>query len=124
GHGSIDFMKKDGVDYRLLATVVKTPKISGGDIAKLKSTEVPMRIHGSLTDLSVYPDIEDALKARAKSEGKKKLDEKKQELLDKLRKDEKGENDKSDHDGGKDLLRQLLGGDHDKDKKSEKDKQG
>jgi AsmA protein len=124
GHGSIDFMKKDGVDYRLIATVVKTPKISGEDIAKLKSAEVPMRIHGSLTDLSVYPDIEDALKARAKSEVKKKLDEKKQELLDKLRKDEKGKNGQGVHDKGKDLLRQLLGGGHDKNKKDEKEKQG
>lgn len=105
GHGSIDFFKHRAVDYHLLATVVKTPDISGQNLAKLKSAEVPIRISGSLSDLSVYPNIEDALKQRVKSEVEEKIEEKKKDLK-------------------KQLMEGLLGGDHDKDKKSTKSGNG
>ncbi|MDN5863949.1 MAG: AsmA family protein [Gammaproteobacteria bacterium] len=102
GHGSIDFFKTNGVDYHLLATVVETPKVSGENLSQLKSAEIPIRITGSLSDLSVYPDIEGALKERVKSEVKEKLEEKKKDLKSKLLEGLLGGKDKNKKKGGKD----------------------
>ncbi len=100
GHGTVDLIQHNAVDYRLLATVVKTPKISGENLAQLKSAEVPIRISGSLTDLSAYPDIETALKARVESEVKKKLDKQKKDLKKKLLQELLGNGDKDKGNGG------------------------
>ncbi|MGH8161412.1 MAG: AsmA family protein, partial [Gammaproteobacteria bacterium] len=100
GHGTIDLVQHNAVDYRLLATVVKTPKISGEDLSALKSAEVPIRISGNLSDLSAYPDVETALKARVESAVKKKLDKKKKDLKKKLLQELLGNGDKDKGNGG------------------------
>ncbi|MGH8274116.1 MAG: AsmA family protein [Gammaproteobacteria bacterium] len=100
GHGNVNFLKHNAVDYRLLATVVKTPKISGENLTQLENAEVPIRVSGNLTSLSVYPDIETALKARAQSEVKKKLDKQKKDLKKKLVQELLGNRDKDKNGGG------------------------
>jgi AsmA protein len=84
GHGNIDFFNHNAVNYKLLATVLKTPKVSGESLTGLKGAEVPIRLSGNLENLAVFPDIATALKARGESRVKKKLDEQKKKLRQKL----------------------------------------
>lgn len=86
GHGTID-LNRDEVDYDLLATVIKTPTAEGKSVAELKGLEVPISISGSLSDFSAAPDIKKALEARVKAAARRKLEQEKKKLKDKLLKE-------------------------------------
>jgi len=66
------------VDYLLTTKVVGSLEGQGGS-DKLKGVAIPVRIKGDLNNPSPMVDLEAALKANAEH----KLEEKKQELLDK-----------------------------------------
>lgn len=111
GHGSIDFFKANGVDYHLLATVVSTPKISGRNLEELKSVTVPIEIAGSLSDLSVYPDIEAAFERHLQSKiekKKKQLQAEAESLLEENKKQLKSKAEKKLEKNQRKLKEQLL----------------
>lgn len=85
GAGVVD-LPGSAVDYRVNAAILGDAAIEGEAAEALASTPVPLRISGSFDDLSVKPDISAALKAKARE----KVDEKKEELLDKAKDKLKG----------------------------------
>jgi len=77
GKGKVDLVRHQ-VDYLLTTKVVGSLEGQGGS-DKLKGVAIPVRIKGDLNNPSPMVDLEAALKANAEH----KLEEKKQELLDK-----------------------------------------
>lgn len=77
GTGKVDLVKEQ-VDYLLTTKVVGSLEGQGGS-DKLEGVAIPVRIKGDLNNPSPSVDLEAALKANAEH----KLEEKKQELLDK-----------------------------------------
>jgi len=77
GKGKVDLVKEK-VNYLLTTKVVKSLQGQGGP-NDLKGVAIPVRISGNLNDPSFMVDLEAALKANAEQ----KIEEKKQELLDK-----------------------------------------
>ena len=75
GAGKLDLAELT-LDYNLKAHITGTPKLGGRtDLVGLAGTTVPLRITGTLTNLSVRPDLGDAVRARVQDEIKtKKLD--------------------------------------------------
>lgn len=72
------------VDYRLTATVYKVPaEGAGAEMQSLKSTEIPVRVSGTLADLKVRPDVQ----AEVKQKLTDKLTDKLGEWLGKKKKD-------------------------------------
>src|SRR5690606_27098238 len=83
GKGTLELPTKK-VDYQLNTTVYEVPASGeGAELADLKSVQIPVRISGTLDDLSVRPDLQ----ARVKAEAEKKIEEKKEELKEKLEKE-------------------------------------
>ena len=81
GAGTLNFVS-DAVDYRLQATLYQIPKEgAGAEMQDLKAAEIPVRVSGTLADPKIGLDVE----ALAKAEAGKKLDEAKQEAIDKLK---------------------------------------
>ncbi len=85
GHGRVNLVKHY-LNYNLLATVVKTPKTAGADLSRLKGLMVPLHVSGNFSDISSVPDIKRALEARGRAVVRKKLDEQKRAVEDKLKK--------------------------------------
>ncbi|WP_293649337.1 AsmA family protein [Thiolapillus sp.] len=77
GKGKVNLVKEK-VNYLLTTKVVKSLQGQGG-ANDLKGVAIPVRISGNLNDPSFMVDLEAALKANAEH----KIEEKKQELLDK-----------------------------------------
>lgn len=77
GKGKVDLVQEQ-VDYLLTAKVVGSLEGQGGS-NKLKGVAIPVRIKGDLNNPSPSVDMEAALKANAEH----KIEEKKQELMDK-----------------------------------------
>ncbi|WP_456412208.1 AsmA family protein [Thiolapillus sp.] len=77
GKGKVDLVKNQ-VNYLLTTKVVGSLEGQGGS-DKLKGVAIPVRIKGDLNNPSPSVDLEAALKANAEH----KLEEKKQELMDK-----------------------------------------
>lgn len=72
------------VDYHLTATVYRAPEEgAGGETQSLKSTEIPVRVSGTLADLKVRPDVQ----AEVKQQLSEKLTDKLSEWLGKKKKD-------------------------------------
>jgi AsmA protein len=81
GQGTLDFASK-AVDYRLQTNLYRIPEQgAGAEMQDLKAAEIPVRVSGTLADPKVRLDLD----AVAKAEAGQKLDEKKQELTDKLK---------------------------------------
>ena len=96
GKGKVDLVGNQ-VNYLLTTKVVGSLEGQGGS-DKLKGVAIPVRIKGDLSNPSPSVDLEAALKANAEH----KLEEKKQELLDKA-------GEKLQDKLGKDALKGLFG---------------
>jgi len=68
------------IDYRILVRLLKTPPGQGEDIGKLALADIPVNITGTMADPKVRPDLEGIARAALQ----KKIDEKKDELKQKL----------------------------------------
>ncbi|HSD74967.1 MAG TPA: AsmA family protein [Steroidobacteraceae bacterium] len=91
GAGTLD-LNTEKLDYKLQTNLYKMPpEDAGAEMQDLKAAQIPVRVSGTLADMKVRPDFD----ALAKAEAKQKVDEKKQEVTDKL----------------KDKLNKWLGGD-------------
>jgi AsmA protein len=89
GRGEVD-LPNNSIDYRLTTELVKSLAGQGGKAAdELTGVPIPIRVSGSLNGPSVRPDLEQALSAKAKQQ----LEEKKQEVLDKVEEKAKGKLD-------------------------------
>ncbi len=78
GEGTLK-LATQAVDYLLKATVAPESK-EGAALQDLKSVQIPIRVTGTLQDLKVRPDLEGVIKAQAQ----KKIDEKKEEVKEKV----------------------------------------
>ncbi|HEY4370177.1 MAG TPA: AsmA family protein [Steroidobacteraceae bacterium] len=85
GQGTVD-IPKNGIDYRLVASVVRIPQ-EGADTAQMQDmvdAQIPVKVTGSLTAPKVRPDIEGYVKDRAKQELKKQQDKVEEKVKKKL----------------------------------------
>lgn len=87
GRGKVDLVTAT-VDYAMQARVMERPEFVRGaseeELNDFTQAVIPLRITGSLASPSVRPDLEAMFEARAKEVVKKKTDELKGKLLDKL----------------------------------------
>ncbi|MGH8415238.1 MAG: AsmA-like C-terminal region-containing protein, partial [Gammaproteobacteria bacterium] len=84
GAGKLDLAELT-LDYSLKAHVTGTPKLGArSDLSGLAGQTIPLRISGTLSNLSMRPDLGDVLHARAESEINKKKQEARQKLKNKL----------------------------------------
>jgi AsmA protein len=87
GNGNVDLVKAE-IDYSLQARVLERPEfVDGASEAELKDfTEavIPLKITGSLNSPSIRPDIDGMLKAEVKKVVDEKSDELKDRLVEKL----------------------------------------
>ncbi len=84
GAGKLDLAELT-LDYSLKAQVTNTPKLGArSDLSDLVGKVIPLRISGTLSNLSVRPDLGDALHARVESEINKKKEDARQKLKNKL----------------------------------------
>jgi AsmA protein len=83
GKGSVDLVKAE-IDYSMQARVLERPEFVGGasegELKDFTEAVIPLKISGSLNSPSIRPDINGMLKA----EVKKVVDEKRDELKDRL----------------------------------------
>jgi len=83
GQGQLALAAKT-VDFDIKAAVVDSTKGEGGKaLDDLKGYSIPIKIQGKLDSLQVRPDLEAWLAEEAKARAEAKLEEKKQELLEK-----------------------------------------
>ncbi|MGA9855724.1 MAG: AsmA family protein [Gammaproteobacteria bacterium] len=84
GAGKLDLAELT-LDYNLRAHITSTPKLGGGtDLSGLDGNTIPLRITGTLSNLSVHPDVGDAARARVQSEVSTKRAELKDKAKNKL----------------------------------------
>ncbi len=87
GSGTVD-LAAGGIDFALRARVLERPEFLRGasdeELAEFTEALIPVRISGQLTDPKVRPDIEAMFKDEVDNALKKKGDELKQRLLDRL----------------------------------------
>lgn len=83
GNGNVDLVKAE-IDYSMQARVLERPELVGGasesELRDFTEAVIPLKITGSLNSPSIRPDIDGMLKA----EVKKVVDEKRDELKDRL----------------------------------------
>jgi AsmA protein len=83
GNGSVDLVKAE-IDYSMQARVLERPEfvggVSEGELKDFTEAVIPLKISGSLNSPSIRPDIDGMLKA----EVRKVVDEKRDELKDRL----------------------------------------
>ena len=83
GNGNVDLVKAE-IDYSMQARVLEKPELVGGasesELRDFTEAVIPLKITGSLNSPSIRPDIDGMLKA----EVKKVVDEKRDELKDRL----------------------------------------
>lgn len=81
GAGKLDLAELT-VDYNLKAHITGTPKPGGrADLGGLSGATIPLRITGTLSNLSVRPDVGDAVRARVQNA----IDTKKADLKEKVK---------------------------------------
>ncbi len=81
GQGTLDFASQ-AVDYRLQTNVYRIPEEgAGAEMQDLKAAEIPVRVSGTLADPKVRLDLD----AVAKAQAAQKVDEKKEEMTNKLK---------------------------------------
>ncbi len=98
GEGRVDLVKEQ-IDYRLMAKIVGTLKGQGGEsMEELKGIPIPVHITGPLSDPRPQVDAEALVKALAQ----KKIEEKKEEVMQKAGK-------KLEEKLGTDVLKGLFG---------------
>ncbi|MGB9429560.1 MAG: AsmA family protein [Gammaproteobacteria bacterium] len=84
GAGKLD-LAETTLDYDLKAHITGTPKLgAGSDLSGLAGQTIPLHISGTLSNLSVRPDLGGALHARVENELDKKKAEAKEKLKSKL----------------------------------------
>jgi AsmA protein len=85
GAGTVNLLN-DAVDFDLKATFVDGPALQADpDMVKYAGATVPLRVTGTIDAPSVLPDFGAIAKARVQQEVNKAVEEKKNELRDKLR---------------------------------------
>jgi len=83
GQGTANLVT-DAVNYQIKATLLKEAPGAAGAAGKTL-VDIPLNITGTITNLSVRPDLEAMAKARVQQELDKHKDEIQQKLLDKLK---------------------------------------
>ncbi len=84
GAGKLDLAELN-LDYTLKAHITGTPRLGGKtDFSELAGHTIPLRITGTLSNMSVRPDIGGALRAHVQKEVNKKKTELKSKLKEKL----------------------------------------
>jgi AsmA protein len=84
GAGKLDLAELT-LDYNLKAHVTGTPKLGAkSDLGGLAGATIPVHISGTLSNLSVRPDLDAVVRARVESEVNKKKTELKKKLENKL----------------------------------------
>jgi len=74
GQGVLANLVKETINYTANVTVVETSKGQGGkELAELKGITFPIKIHGSLNDPKIDPDISGIVTSRAKKELEKQV---------------------------------------------------
>lgn len=90
GNGTVNLVKGE-LDYSLQARVLERPEFIRGaseaELAEFTEALIPVRIRGPLADPSVRPDIEAMFRKEVEDSLKKKGDELRDRLLDRLSKD-------------------------------------
>jgi AsmA protein len=85
GAGTVNLLN-DAVDFDLKATFIDGPTLqSDPDMVKYAGATVPLRVTGTVDAPSVLPDFGAIVKARVQQEVNKAVEDKKNELRDKLR---------------------------------------
>lgn len=79
GTGTANLLTR-AIDYRILVRLLKAPPGQGADLGKLVLADIPVTVTGTMADPKVRPDLEGIARAALK----KKIDEKKDELKQKL----------------------------------------
>lgn len=93
GGGSTSLVTQ-AIDYRITATVLKTPPGADSSTAPLVRAAIPVKITGTLADPTVRPDLAGMARERLKQEVEEKKDEIKEKVKEKVQ----------------DQLKRLLGG--------------
>lgn len=84
GKGQADLVREQ-MDYLVSATVVGTLEGQGGKaLTELKGLTIPVRVSGPFSNLSYRPDVNAMISDTAKAKVQQRLEEKKQELRDRL----------------------------------------
>ncbi|MDE2140014.1 MAG: AsmA family protein [Gammaproteobacteria bacterium] len=90
GSGKLD-LAENTLDYQLKAHITGTPKLGAkSDLSGLAGKIIPLKISGTLTSLSVTPDIAAAVQERARTELQKKKQEVRGRLENRIRNKLKG----------------------------------
>ncbi|MEX2124394.1 MAG: AsmA family protein [Woeseia sp.] len=114
GSGTVDLVKA-GIDYSMQARVLERPEfVDGASNAELEDfTEavIPVKVTGALSSPSIRPDINGMLKAEVKKVVEEKRDELQERLMDKLlgsgKQDAEGEEETTDEEEKEDLEDRL-----------------
>lgn len=97
GHGTAD-LRRQAIDYLLTVNIVGTGKGQGGrDLEDLRGVPIPLRVSGPLQNLTYRLELDDALKASAQEQLRRKVED----AIDRKLGGERGEK-------AKDLLRGLF----------------
>jgi AsmA protein len=107
GAGVVNLISQE-LDYGVTATVLKAPPGADADIAALEKAAIPVKITGTLTAPKIRPDLAGIAKAQVK----KLVDERKEEVQQKV------------ETKARDVLKGLLGGKKSKDTGSTQPAQG
>jgi AsmA protein len=87
GNGNVDLVKAE-IDYSMQARVLEKPELVGGasesELRDFTEAVIPLKITGSLNSPSIRPDIDGMLKAEVKKVVDEKRDELKERLVNKL----------------------------------------
>jgi AsmA protein len=115
GNGSVDLTRAE-IDYSMQARVLERPEFvdgaSAGELKDFTQAVIPLKISGSLNSPSIRPDIDGMLKAEVKKAVDEKRDELKERLVNKLlgsgEKDQDGEETTTDEPQEKEKLEDRL----------------
>jgi AsmA protein len=119
GNGSVDLTRAE-IDYSMQARVLERPEFvdgaSEGELKDFTEAVIPLKISGSLNSPSIRPDIDGMLKAEVKKVVDQKRDELKDRLVNKLlgsgEKDKDGEeattDEKQEEEKLEDRLKRLF----------------
>jgi AsmA protein len=85
GQGTANLTTK-AIDYKIVATILKAPPAANGpDLSQLALANIPVNITGTMSDPKVKPDLAGIAKAKLQQAVDQKKDELKQKLQDKLK---------------------------------------
>jgi hypothetical protein len=80
GKGTLDF-STEAVDYRLMARVEGPARGTAGALANLQGTEIPLTVSGTLSRLSVRPDVQALVQGKLRQDLRQRLNDTLKSLL-------------------------------------------